>query len=72
MSPYRKVATIRIPAQSFESPARMQYCENLVFSPWHTLPEHRPLGGINRAREVVYAVMSKRRHELNGVSSAKA
>ncbi|MDB5812151.1 MAG: hypothetical protein JWN94_4273 [Betaproteobacteria bacterium] len=68
ISPYRKVATLRISPQAFESPERMQYCENLVFSPWHTLPEHRPLGGINRAREVVYAAMSRRRHELNGVS----
>ena len=67
-SPYRKVATLRIPPQAFESPAQMQSCENMAFSPWHTLPEHRPLGGINRARRQVYAVMSQRRHELNGVS----
>jgi catalase len=71
ISPYRKVATLHIPPQSFESPAQMEACENLSFSPWHTLPEHHPLGGINRARERVYAVMSQRRHELNGASARK-
>lgn len=66
-SPYQKVATIRIPSQSFESTEQMQFCENLSFTPWHALVEHRPLGGINRARKKVYEAMSQRRHELNGV-----
>jgi hypothetical protein len=29
-------------------------CENLGFSIWHSLPEHRPLGVMNRARRVIY------------------
>jgi hypothetical protein len=66
-SPYRKVATIRIPSQSFDSKEQMQFCENLSFTPWHTLVEHRPLGGINRTRKKVYEAISQRRHELNGV-----
>lgn len=64
-SPFRKVATIRIPAQDFDSPERTRFAENLSFTPWHSLPEHRPLGSINRARRVVYEVISKYRHERN-------
>jgi Catalase len=63
---WQKVATIRIPPQSFESPAQMTFGENLSFTPWHSLPDHRPLGGINRARRAIYLAISKQRHELNG------
>jgi len=68
LSPFHKVATIRIPAQQFTSDAQQAFAENLTFTPWHTLPEHRPLGGINRVRRVVYEVMSELRHEKNGVA----
>ena len=53
-APWQKVATIRIPPQSFDSPEQMAFGENLSFTPWHTLPEHRPLGGVNRARKRIY------------------
>jgi hypothetical protein len=39
--------------------------ENLSFTPWHALPEHRPLGGINRARKVIYDLISTFRHREN-------
>lgn len=65
-SPYRKVATIEIPAQEFDTAARREMCEALSFNPWHALPEHRPLGGINRVRKSVYHAISKLRHDLNG------
>ena len=42
------------------------FCENLSYTPWHALPEHKPLGMVNRARRVVYMAVSKLRHELNG------
>jgi len=67
VSPFLKVATVRIPAQRFDSPEQMDFCENLSFTPWHSLPQHRPLGGLNRARRVVYEELSKLRHELNHV-----
>ena len=35
-------------------------------TPWHSLPAHRPLGGINRLRKIVYREISKLRHQLNG------
>jgi hypothetical protein len=67
LSPYRKVATLRLPVQTFDSPAQVQYCENLSFNPWRTLPEHRPLGGINRARLRVYPAIARFRHRQNNV-----
>lgn len=66
-SPYRKVATIRIPKQQFDSEEQMTFAENLSFTPWHALPDHQPLGGINRARKIAYEIISKFRHERNGV-----
>ena len=65
VSPFRKVATIRIPAQDFTSKARRNFAEGLSFTPWHSLPEHRPLGGINRVRGAVYDAISQLRHEKN-------
>ena len=54
VSPFRKVATVRIPSQEFESPEQMEFCENLSFTPWHSLSEHRPLGGVNRPNETTW------------------
>jgi len=67
-SPFRKVARIHIPSQSFESPAQMKFCENLSFNPWRSLPEHRPLGGINRVRNDLYRELAEFRHRRNGVT----
>ncbi len=65
-APFIPVARITIPAQEFASPKQLALCENLSFTPWHTIPEHRPLGGINRVRKTVYDTISRVRHELNG------
>ena len=67
IAPFHKVATIRIPIQSFDSPQQMAFGENLSFTPWHCLPSHRPLGGINRARRVAYQAISVLRHQRNQV-----
>lgn len=65
-SPFRKVATIHIPPQVFDTPERDQYGNNVLsFNPWHALAEHRPLGGINRARKLVYRAISTFRHQKN-------
>lgn len=66
-SPFHKVATLHLPPQTFDSEAQMEFGQNLSFSPWHSLPEHRPLGGINRARKVAYEVISEFRHQRNNV-----
>jgi hypothetical protein len=66
-SPFIPVARITIPAQEFaSSKASVAFCANLSFTPWHAIPEHRPLGGINRVRKTVYDTISRVRHELNG------
>jgi len=65
-SPFIPVARITIPVQAFTSPEQLAFCENLSFTPWHAIPEHRPLGGINRVRKTVYDTISRVRHELNG------
>lgn len=65
-SPFIPVATITIPAQSFDGEKRTRFCENLSFTPWHSLPAHRPLGGVNRTRKAVYEAVSAFRHEANG------
>lgn len=40
--------------------------DNLAFTPWHALPEHRPLGNMNRTRRVVYEMVSEFRRTTNG------
>jgi hypothetical protein len=68
LSPFRQVARIDIPPQDFDSPAQMEFCEDLAFNPWHSLPEHRPLGGINRVRKDLYRELARFRHQRNGVT----
>jgi catalase len=66
-SPFIKVASIRIPKQVFDTDERNDFGENLTYSPWHSLPEHRPLGGINRAQKSINKVLSKFRHDRNNI-----
>ncbi len=66
-SPFIPVATLTIRAQDFQSDERRDSCEHLSFTPWHALPEHRPLGSLNRARRKAYDAISQRRHGLNEV-----
>lgn len=63
-SPYVKVATIRIFQQDFNTEERKQLDEKQSFSPWHSLIEHQPLGGVNRARKI-YIELAKIRNEIN-------
>lgn len=64
-SPFIKVATLRIPTQSFRTREREELAENLSFSPAHSLAAHRPIGGINRARIEIYRRLSEFRHKHN-------
>lgn len=66
-SPFQKLATLRIVQQQFDSEDQMTFGENLSFNPWHSLPEHQPLGNFNRARKVAYETMSDFRHKKNGL-----
>ncbi len=67
-APFYKVATIRIPKQEFDTPEQNKFCENLSFSPWHALAEHKPLGATNRMRKVIYNHISRLRHEMNSAA----
>jgi hypothetical protein len=64
-APFYLVATIRIPQQVFDTPEQNAFCENLSFTPWRALPEHKPLGVTNRLRKVIYDHISRVRHEMN-------
>jgi hypothetical protein len=65
LSPFQRVALIRIPKQDPTAFKDLEFGEQLSFTPWHALPEHRPLGAINRARRVAYDAISRYRHEQN-------
>ncbi len=66
-SPFIPVARIEFSAQDFASEEQSETCEHLSFTPWHSLPEHRPLGSLNRARKRAYSAISSVRHDLNDV-----
>lgn len=53
-TPFQSTATITISPQDFDSDAARNRCENIFLTPWHTQPDHQPLGGINRLRQRVY------------------
>jgi hypothetical protein len=61
--PFTKVAKISIiaPQVEIESDAEKAYCEALAFTPWHSLPEHQPIGSINRLRKDVYQASAEHR-----------
>lgn len=65
IAPFYTVAIINIPKQEFDTPEQNQFCENLSFTPWHSLPEHKPLGAINRMRKIIYENISTVRHQMN-------
>jgi hypothetical protein len=64
-SPFQPVARIRIEKQQFDTEERNRFCENLSFNPWHALPEHRPVGVMNRVRKELYLGMSRFRRCKN-------
>jgi hypothetical protein len=65
-APFVPVARLTLSRQDLDTPERNAFGEALSFTPWHGLDAHRPLGGINRVRRVVYDAISRLRHDLNG------
>ncbi|SKA32086.1 hypothetical protein SAMN02745126_05159 [Enhydrobacter aerosaccus] len=61
-TPVQRVATITIPPQDFNRPEQDRFGELLSYTPWHALPDHRPVGQINEIRRTVYALSSRVRH----------
>ena len=67
LSPRISVATLRLPRQTFDSPAQMEFAKRLSYNPWHCIAEHRPLGNQSRARRRMYWELSTLRHTMNNV-----
>ena len=66
-APFVQVATLRIePQDSWSDDKVRRIDETLLFSPWNALVDHRPLGGINRARRRAYKNSSDFRVRVNG------
>jgi hypothetical protein len=68
VSKYEPVARIIVPQQQFDTDAQNQFCEQLSISPWRGIEQHRPVGGLNRVRKLVYEAVSARRHARNQVA----
>jgi hypothetical protein len=68
LSPRVPVAVVRIPRQTFDSHAQMEFARVLSFNPWHSIAEHRPLGNQSRARKRMYYELSKLRQSMNGAA----
>ncbi|MBO0759118.1 MAG: catalase, partial [Bradyrhizobiaceae bacterium] len=57
---------LHIPAQDAWRADRIELMdERMSFSPWHALAAHRPLGGIMRVRQAVYAAGTRFRTDYN-------
>lgn len=66
-SPFRTVATLEVPAQiAWEHGASDRLDDVLSFNIWRGLAAHRPLGGINRARNETYRKSAGFRRSTNG------
>jgi hypothetical protein len=70
-SPFLKVARVTIPRQQFATPEQDAFCENLSFTPWHALPDHEPVGVMNRVRRALYQEISRYRHAKNAAPRAE-
>ena len=62
---------ITIPPQTFDTPERQAFGEGLSYTPWHALPEHRPVGQVNEVRRKVYLASSDERHRHRGAPRAE-
>jgi len=67
LSPRVPVAVLRIPKQRCDSPEQLAFARVLTFNPWHSVPEHRPLGNQSRARRRMYFELSRLRQSMNAV-----
>jgi hypothetical protein len=69
--PAQRVAVIFIPPQEFDTPEQTNLGENLSFTPWHALPQHRPVGQVNEIRKAVYLASSDLRRLTNHVAAGE-
>jgi len=64
-TPEVKVAQVVVDKQELndDDPAEAA-CNKLIFTPWHALVAHRPLGNIMRARNVAYRSSTQARKAI--------
>ncbi len=67
LSPYIPVARLHLPAQRFTSDEQLAFADVLRYNPWHSLPDHKPLGNSNRARKTMYDELATLRQAMNDV-----
>lgn len=65
LSPYVTVAKLKIPKQVFDTPGQEAFNRNLKFNPWHSVPQHRPLGNQSRTRRRLYYELGEFRQKMN-------
>jgi hypothetical protein len=66
-SPYVAVARLSVkPQDSWSDENYKKIDTGMLFSPWHGLAAHRPLGGIMRARRSIYERSAGFRGDRNG------
>jgi len=67
ISPFRRVAVLRVPAQdSWDTAQVREIDQETRFSIWTGLAAHQPLGNINRARNETYRHSADYRVRVNG------
>ena len=54
-------SAIVAPQEDIDSAEHKAQCERLVFTPWHSLAAHQPIGSINRLRKAVYEASAQHR-----------
>ena len=64
-SPFVRVARITINTGADNTADANRTCESLSFNPWHALPEHEPVGVMNRVRKALYQSMGRYRRTKN-------
>ncbi|MFF4219218.1 LodA/GoxA family CTQ-dependent oxidase [Streptomyces nondiastaticus] len=62
-----KVARLTLHRQDVTARGQEAYGDNFACNPWHSLPEHQPVGSLGEARKIVYAASAARRRDANGV-----
>ena len=65
-------AVLRIPRQTFDSPEQIAFARMLMFNPLHSIPEHRPLGNVSRARKRMYYELAQLRQKMNNADHYRA
>jgi len=61
-APLETVAKLRIPKQESNTEL-FELADELSFDPWTSAEEHRPLGGLNRARRKIYSLSYRNRKQ---------